>query len=104
MKLGMSQKDLADKVSLTSSFISQLENDQISPSLNSFYADHGALGIPPSQLLQKSAERSAAPSWLITREAIRSRTFGKRGCVHYLLYCLNGTASAYITILHREKQ
>jgi KaiC/GvpD/RAD55 family RecA-like ATPase len=36
VKSGMSQKDLAGRVSLTPSFISQLENNQISPSLSSF--------------------------------------------------------------------
>lgn len=38
-RLGMSQKDLTDKIGLTSSFISQIENNQISPSLSSFFTD-----------------------------------------------------------------
>src|SRR5574340_310394 len=56
-RLGMSQKDLADKIGLTSSFISQLENNQISPSLNSFLQIAGALGISPTVLLQKEKKR-----------------------------------------------
>ena len=35
----MSQKELADKVGLTPSFISQLESNQIVPSLQLFHAD-----------------------------------------------------------------
>ena len=51
MKLGMSQRDLADKVDLTPSFVSQLENNQISPSLNSFLQICNVLGVHPGDFL-----------------------------------------------------
>lgn len=52
MRAGMSQKELAEKVGLTASFISQIENNQISPSLNSFLQLCNALGIKASKLLE----------------------------------------------------
>lgn len=68
-KMGISQKDLADKIGLTSSFISQLENNQISPSLNSFLQIAGALDISPTVLLQKEKKREDV-EWLLRRETI----------------------------------
>jgi transcriptional regulator with XRE-family HTH domain len=69
IKAGISQKDLAAKVDLTPSFISQLENNQISPSLNSIILLCSTLGINLSDLLE---EKKTAEQWLITRESISS--------------------------------
>lgn len=55
IRLGISQKELADKVGLTPSFISQMENNQISPSLNSFMQICGALDISPVSVWQEKA-------------------------------------------------
>lgn len=63
---GMSQKELAERVDLTASFISQLENNQISPSLNSFLHICGALGINPGDLW--SGTPHVCPPWLIRKE------------------------------------
>ena len=63
-KFGISQKELADTVGLTSSFISQLENNQISPSLNSFLQICEALRISPSQLLETKKPNHIP--WLIS--------------------------------------
>ncbi|MCX7914160.1 MAG: helix-turn-helix domain-containing protein [Thermodesulfovibrionales bacterium] len=52
IKRGISQKELADRVDLTASFISQLENNQIVPSLNSFLQICDALKISPSEILE----------------------------------------------------
>jgi transcriptional regulator with XRE-family HTH domain len=71
MKRGMSQKDLADKVEVTPSFISQLENNQISPSLNSFVQICRALGVNPAEFLD--GEKSAALPWLFRIDEIISQ-------------------------------
>jgi transcriptional regulator with XRE-family HTH domain len=67
-RLGMSQKELADKVDLTPSFISQLENDQISPSLSSFLNICGALGVNLSSFLE--TKRLNGSPWLFKRESV----------------------------------
>jgi transcriptional regulator with XRE-family HTH domain len=71
MRLGMSQKELADKVGLTPSFLSQFENNQVSPSLGTFLQICRALGINPGQFLEQG-EATAAP-WLLRKDAVFSR-------------------------------
>lgn len=73
MRIGMSQKELADKVSVTPSFLSQLENNQVSPSLNTYLQLCRALNINPGQFLGPVEEKPATP-WLLPRDAIFSRT------------------------------
>lgn len=68
IRLGISQKELADKVDFTASFISQLENNQISPSLSSFLQICDALKINPSQILE-NRKPSVIP-WLIRGESV----------------------------------
>jgi transcriptional regulator with XRE-family HTH domain len=68
---GMSQKELADKMGLTPSFLSQLENDQVSPSLGTFLHLCRALGINPGQFLEP--EKASSSPWLVRREDIFSR-------------------------------
>jgi transcriptional regulator with XRE-family HTH domain/KaiC/GvpD/RAD55 family RecA-like ATPase len=72
MRIGLSQKELADKVSLTPSFLSQLENNQVSPSLGTYLQLCRALGINPGQFLESGGEKSPTP-WLLRRETIFSR-------------------------------
>jgi transcriptional regulator with XRE-family HTH domain len=67
---GMSQRDLADKVELTPSFISQLENNQISPSLSSFLQICNALGVRPSDFLEEKT--SDIKEWFFKKEAVVS--------------------------------
>jgi transcriptional regulator with XRE-family HTH domain len=57
----LSQKELADKVGLTSSSISQLENNQISPTMNNFVLICNALNISPAEFWHEKEE----PSWII---------------------------------------
>ena len=52
LKSGLSQKDLADRMDVTPSFISQLENNQISPSLNSFIQLCKALDVNPARFFE----------------------------------------------------
>jgi len=73
-RAGMSQKELADKVDLTPSFISQMENNQITPSLHSFIQICNALGVSLADILGKQSEES---SWLIRKEAIFSNILSK---------------------------
>ncbi len=68
-RMGINQKELAEKVDLTPSFISQLENNQISPSLNSFMQICEALGVTPAAVL---GDRNEQSEWLISRERIFS--------------------------------
>jgi len=97
-KMGMSQKDLADKIGLTSSFISQLENNQISPSLNSFLQITGALGISPTVLLQKEKKRDDA-EWLLKRETIM-KNIHKREQGYTIFTIITGekTAAYLVTV------
>jgi len=68
---GISQKELADKIDVSASFISQVENNQISPSLLSFVQLCNALGESPAVLLNdKPAKKS---SWLIRKRNGSSR-------------------------------
>lgn len=70
-KLGLSQKELADKVDLTPSFVSQLESGQISPSLNSFLQICGVLGINPGDFFGERT--SDTLSWLFRKDEVLSR-------------------------------
>jgi transcriptional regulator with XRE-family HTH domain len=72
IRIGLSQKELADKVSLTPSFLSQLENNQVSPSLSTYLQLCRALGISPGMFLEAGGVPSATP-WLLTKETILSR-------------------------------
>ena len=72
VRIGMSQKDLADRVSVTPSFLSQVESNQVSPSLPTFLQICRALGVNPGQFLEGSGAKTAAP-WLIRKETVLSR-------------------------------
>ncbi len=71
LRRNMSQKELADKVGLTPSFISQLENNQISPSLNSFLHICASLGASPGLFLE--GEQQEDCRWFISRHDVASR-------------------------------
>jgi transcriptional regulator with XRE-family HTH domain/KaiC/GvpD/RAD55 family RecA-like ATPase len=73
MRVGLSQKDLADKVGLTASFLSQLENNQVSPSLSTYMQLCQALGINPGQFLEQGGEKTATP-WLLRKDSVFLRT------------------------------
>ncbi|RJR18345.1 MAG: helix-turn-helix domain-containing protein [Nitrospiraceae bacterium] len=101
-RLGMNQKELADKADVTPSFISQIENNQISPSLSSFLQIADALNIDPTELLQQDAGQKALP-WHITRESIRQRLYEREG--EYSIYSVvsNGDSSVYLTVINEGK-
>jgi len=71
LRTGMSQKELADNAGFTPSFLSQLESNQVSPSLGTFMQICRVLGINPGQFLE-SGQPEAKP-WLEKGKIIRSR-------------------------------
>lgn len=96
MKLGMSQKELAEKVDLTPSFLSQLESNQISPSLSSFMQICNALGVKPSQILD-SRQQDVFP-WLVKREDVFSQPSAIEDGIKVYAITTNGKLSANIVI------
>ena len=63
----MSQKELAEKVGLTASSISQLENNQISPTMNNFILICNALNVSPAEFWKEKKE----PSWIIRGKSLQ---------------------------------
>jgi len=96
-RLGISQKELADKVDLTPSFISQLENNQISPSLNSFIQICNALGVNPSALLLE--EKSSDAQWLIKKEKVFSNLSLNENGLKGFSIVKNGNMSSTLIVL-----
>ncbi len=70
----MSQKELAEKVNLTAGFISQMENNQIVPSISSFVQICEALGIKPGEVL---SENSLKQEMVIKKEELTARSHQK---------------------------
>jgi transcriptional regulator with XRE-family HTH domain/KaiC/GvpD/RAD55 family RecA-like ATPase len=89
-RIGMSQKELADKVDLTPSFISQMESNQITPSLNSFIQICNTLGVSLSDLLEK---RSEDAPWIIRKEKIFSQPSYKEAGMKGFQIVQNGNMS-----------
>jgi quercetin dioxygenase-like cupin family protein len=93
----MSQKELADKVDLTASFISQLENNQISPSLNSFMQICNALGVSPAVLLEDKAVHDT--SWLIRKKETLSHVLLKENGMRVFNISENGKLSGKVAVI-----
>ncbi len=68
-KLGFTLRELAARTDLTAGFLSQLENDQISPSLNSLQNIATALQVPMFYFLENSQPH------LIVRAAERRKLY-----------------------------
>ena len=102
-KLGLSQKDLADKIGLTSSFISQLENNQISPSLNSFFQLADVLGISPASLLQNE-KKPADVRWLIKGDSVRKNLYEREKGYSIFNITSGDKASAYIAVIDPDTE
>ncbi|MEW6417869.1 MAG: helix-turn-helix domain-containing protein [Nitrospirota bacterium] len=97
IKIGISQKELAEKVDLTPSFISQLENNQISPSLNSFIQICNALGVSLTEILEE--KKSEEERWLIKREKVFSNlSIYENGLKGYRIV-KNGNMSGMLVVL-----
>jgi transcriptional regulator with XRE-family HTH domain len=98
IRIGMSQKELADKVSLTPSFLSQLENSQTSPSLSTYLQLCRALGVNPGQFLELSGKTSDTP-WLLRKETIFSRPPLREESASVYEVVSHGKLSARIVVL-----
>ena len=96
MKTGMSQKELADKVGLTPSFISQLENNQIAPSLSSFIQICDALGVSLSSTLEKKTEEA---HWLIRKENIFADPAFRENGIKGFRIIQNGSMSGSLMVI-----
>jgi len=95
-KVGMSQKELADKVDLTPSFISQMESNQITPSLHSFIQICNVLGVSLSDTLEKSSEETP---WLIKKEKVFSNLLFKESGMKGFGIVKNGAMSGALIVL-----
>ncbi len=99
LKLGLSQKDLAEKISMTSSFISQTENNQISPSLSSFLQIAAALGINPTTLLQTNKSHDEI-KWLVTADSVKKNILEKHEGYSIYTIVAGGRTAAYLTVIN----
>lgn len=79
IRAGLNQKELAGRVDLTPSSISQLESNQISPSLSSFMQICQALGVEPSAFLDNRTEEKTP--WLFRKGDILSTPLPSEGDV-----------------------
>lgn len=95
-KAGMSQKELADKVDLTPSFISQLESNQITPSLHSFIQICNVLGVSLSDTLEK---RSEDTKWIIKKEKVFSNLLYKESGIKGFGIVKNGAMSGMLIVI-----
>lgn len=102
-RLGMSQKDLADKIGLTSSFISQLENNQISPSLNSFFQLADVLGISPATLLQND-KKTDDVRWLIKGDSVKKNLYEREKGYSIFNITSGDKASAYMAVIEPDTE
>ncbi len=96
-KIGMSQKELADRVDLTPSFISQLENNQISPSLNSFMQICNALGVSLAKILDE--KKSDDVQWLVKKEKIFSNLLLNENGMKSFRIVENGNMSGTVVVM-----
>ncbi len=95
-RIGMSQKELADKVDLTPSFISQVESNQIAPSLNSFIQICNAMGVNLSDTFEKKADAS---DWVIRKEKIFSNSILKDTSLRGYSIVRDGSMSGTLIVL-----
>lgn len=95
-KAGMSQKELAEKVDLTPSFISQMENNQITPSLHSFIQICNALGVSLSDTLEK---KSGEKPWLIRKENVFANIVQKESGAKSFGIVSNGKMSGTLIVI-----
>jgi transcriptional regulator with XRE-family HTH domain/KaiC/GvpD/RAD55 family RecA-like ATPase len=96
MKQGMSQRELAGKVGLTPSFVSQLESNQITPSLSSFLQICNTLGVSLSDTLE---EKTGEAPWLIRKEKIFSHPSYKEAGMKSFHIVQNGNMSGSFLVI-----
>jgi len=94
----MSQKELADQVNVTPSFLSQLESDQVSPSLPTFLQICRVLGVNPGQFLG-AGQQKGDTSWLLRRESILSRPAAREDAARIYDVAPEGKHSVRLVVL-----
>lgn len=97
----VSQRDLADKVGLTPSFISQIESNQIIPSITSFIHICYALGVNPGDLLD--GESYEQTKYIIRKSQITNSLIKKeeRFSLHKIVE--NGRFKINLVLLSPDK-
>ena len=73
LQLSLTQEELADRCELTKAYISQLENDQTSPSIATLIDILNALGTSPSEFFKEEKQEKVVFS---KDEYIESQTDG----------------------------
>ena len=68
-EIGLSLRELGDLSGLTAGFLSQIENDQVSPSLNSLQSIASALKVPMFYLINNT------PGGMVVRAKERSKVY-----------------------------
>lgn len=99
-RLGLSQKELAEKVDLTPGFISQVENNQISPSLQSFLQIAAALGVSPGTLWDEARPKELP--WLIKRQTVLSNPASRANGIGGFGIFTNGDFSGSLFVIEPE--
>lgn len=94
---GMSQKELADRVDLSPSFISQMENNQISPSLNSFIQICDALGTSPNEIWGEPGKDDYP--WLIRKSKTLSNIMEQDNGLRSYRIFKNGKMSSSVFVV-----
>ncbi len=84
---------------MTSSFISQTENNQISPSLSSFLQIAAALGINPTTLLQTNKSHDEI-KWLVTADSAKKNILEKHEGYSIYTIVAGGRTAAYLTVIN----
>ncbi len=93
---GMNQKELAQKINVTPSFVSQVENNQISPSLSSFLQICSALGLSPGNFFDN--EKKESVKWVIRKEkALLSPQPIENGITVYPILTEDRFAASFVT-------
>lgn len=73
-KRNLSQRDLADRLNVTASFISQIENNQISPSVHSLIEFSKALNVNPTVFFD-SCFNDKKMAWVMRRSTSLEKVF-----------------------------
>lgn len=92
----MSQRELSEKVNLTPGFISQMENNQIVPSITSFIQICEALGVKASEVL---SEEKREDKFIINKKNIFTNLIKKFSDVDIYEILSDANFQAYLVVM-----
>ncbi|MDO9085113.1 MAG: XRE family transcriptional regulator [Anaerolineaceae bacterium] len=95
-ELGLSLRELGDLAGVTASFLSQIENDQVSPSLNSLQSISTALKVPIFYLLNEGTNGN------VVRANERTKVFFPDSKIGYDLLTADFSKQMMSYIIHME--